>query len=69
MRHLGGVAAAHVTQRRVGVHHALVAQVAQSDQVLSLAQSVEPAATEGQRSKVLIDRAQQLLCTRLSVSK
>lgn len=58
---LGRVAALDVAQRRVRVDDALVAQVLERHQVFRLVQTVEPAAAEGQRAKVLVDDAQKLL--------
>ena len=61
---LGCDAPLGVTERRVRVDDAQVTQVLQRHQVLALAQPVQPAATEGQRAKVLVDHIQQMLGTR-----
>lgn len=58
---LSGVAALGVAQRGVGVHDAQVAQVLQRHQVLALAQTVQPAAAEGQRAEILVDDVQKVL--------
>lgn len=58
---LGRVAALDVAERRIGLHDLLVTQVLQRHQVLGLAQSVQPAATERQRPEVLVDDVQKLL--------
>ena len=58
---LRGVGAAHVAQRRVGVHHALVAQVLERQRVARRARALQPALAERQRAEVLVYRVQQLL--------
>ena len=49
------VAAPHVTERWVGGHDPSITQVLQPHQVLGLSQPVQPASTEGQGAKVLVD--------------
>ena len=58
---LCGVAALDVAERGVGLDDADIAQVPQCHEVLCLAETVEPAPTERQRTKVLVDHIQQLL--------
>lgn len=58
---LRGVAAAYVAQRRVRVHHALVAQVLERHGVARRARALQPALAERERAELLIDRVQQLL--------
>ena len=57
---LSRVASFNVAQRRVRIDDAFIAQILEGHQVLGLSESVEPTATEGQRTEVLIDDAQQL---------
>lgn len=57
---LGGVAALDVAKRWVRVYDPKVTQILQGHQVLALAQTVQPAAAECQRAKVLIDHIQQM---------
>ena len=61
---LGGVAALGVAERWIWVYDAKVTQVLERHQVLALAQAVQPAATECQRAKILIDHIQQMFCPR-----
>ena len=56
---LRGVAALHVTERRVGRHDPDITQVLQGHQVLGLPQPVQPAVTEGQGAEVLVHDSQQ----------
>lgn len=58
---LSGVAALGVAEGRVGVHDAQVTQVLKGHQVLALAQTVQPAPAERQRTEVLVDDVQQVL--------
>lgn len=58
---LRGVAAAHVAQRRVRVHHALVAQVLEGERVAGRAGALQPALAERERAEVLVYRVQKLL--------
>ena len=66
---LGGVAALDVTEGRVRVYDAKVAQILQRHQVLALAQAVQPAAAERQGAKVLIDHVQQMFSPRESAAQ
>lgn len=61
MLELSCVAAFDVAQRRVGVHHTLVAQVLQGHGVARGARAFQPALAERERAEVLVDRVQQLL--------
>lgn len=58
---LSGVAALCVTEGWVWGHDAQIAQVLQGHQVLSLAQTVQPAPAERQRAEVLVDDIEQVL--------
>lgn len=61
MLELRRVAALDVAEGRVGVHHALVAQVLERHGVARRARTLQPALAERQRPEVLIHQVQQLL--------
>lgn len=61
MLELRRVAALDVAEGRVGVHHALVAQVLERHGVARRARALQPALAERQRPEVLVHQVQQLL--------
>ena len=61
MLKLGCIAAFNVTEWRVGLYNSWVTQVLQCHQVLGLSQTVQPAATESQSAKVIVDDIQEML--------
>lgn len=60
MLELRGVTALDIAERRVGVHHALVAQVLQRHCIPRRARAFYPSFAERQCAEILIDQVQQL---------
>jgi len=58
---LGRVATLDVTERRIGLHDALVTEILERHEVAVLVQAIEPSPTKGERSEILVDHVEKLL--------